>query len=59
MKEIQIQKKRKLIAQGLYSTALVLPMEFLEILEVKKGDDVALGLFEGKKGKFMAIWKEK
>ena len=58
MKEINLKETRKLFTSG-SSTAVTLPVKFLEELNLKTGDEIELGLFTGRLGKYAAFWSNK
>ena len=50
--------RKKLFATG-GSFATIIPPELLNFLEIEEGTELELSGYEGKHGKFIAIWKKK
>lgn len=50
--------ERKIFVTG-GSQATIMPPELLTYLQLEEGNEIQLSGYEGKKGKFIAIWKKK
>ena len=50
--------ERKIFVTG-GSQAIILPPELLTYLQIEEGTEIQLSGYQGKKGKFVAIWKKK
>ena len=57
------EKKGILFKKTIYksggSLAITLPQEICEYLEAEENTELELGAYDGKHGKFIAIWKKK
>ncbi len=54
----QVIFKRKVFVTG-GSLALIIPPELLDYLQLEDGHAIEISGYNGKKGKFIAIWKKK
>ena len=52
-----LTKRRMKIRQNAGSLYFLYPEEFQQFLELDKDDNIDISIQEGKKGKFIAIWK--
>lgn len=57
MDKNQVTFKRK-IGQTGNSVGITLPKELLEYINASEGTEIALAGFNGKHGKFIAVWKK-
>ncbi len=54
----QVKFKRKVFITG-GSLAIIIPPELLDYLQLEDGNEIEMSGYNGKKGKFIAVWKKK
>ncbi len=56
-KEETIVFQKKIYVTG-GSHALTVPLELINFLELKEGDEINLAAYTGKRGKYISLWKK-